>query len=469
MSVLTDLSDPRPVHFVGIGGAGMSALAELLVRRGVAVTGCDVSRAGLTDLMALGVPVNEGHDKSHVEGAKAVVYSSAISTDHAELVQSRALSIPLIRRAEALAAAIGGGRVVGVAGTHGKTTTTAMATEALAAAGFDPTGLVGGRIAAWNGNLRRGADTAFVVEADEYDRSFLALHPEVAVVTNLEADHLDIYRDIDDLRGAFTEFCSRAATVVLCADDPGANALAGVLSGRVIRYGVTTDDTQLVARDLRTQNGVSMFTVWYEGEPQGEVHLRVPGEHNVRNALAAIAVGVAWGATVHAMAPGLAAFGGVERRFQRVGDAAGVTIVDDYAHHPTEIRATLAAARGAFPGRRLVIAFQPHLYTRTRDFAAEFGAALAAADSVFLAAIYPAREQPIPGVTSDLIAEPARAAGARLAWQGERSDLAAALAAHAEHGDVVLTVGAGDVTRVGPELLGLLSQRAAPEGAPRHA
>ena len=465
MSLLDDRGDARPVHFVGAGGAGMSALAELFVRRGVTVTGCDASTSGAADLIALRVAIAEGHDPSHVDGARAVVHSSAIPLHHPELVRARSAGIPVIRRAEALAQAVHGARLVGVAGTHGKTTTTALVTEALAAAGFNPTGLVGGRVASWNGNLRRGGDAVYVVEADEYDRSFLALDPEVAVVTNIEADHLDIYRDLADLRSAFVQYCSRAGTIVLCADDAGANSLPLPRGAEIVRYGVSSPDARVVARDIRNESGVTMFTVWFDGTPHGEVHLRIPGEHNVQNALAAVGVGLAWGARVAAIVPGLAGFTGVERRFQRLGEAAGVTVVDDYAHHPTEILATLAAARGAFPGRRIVIAFQPHLFSRTRDFASEFGAALATADAVFLGDIYPAREEPIPGVTSAMIADAVHEAGARVAWMGGRAALAHALAAFAQPGDVVLTVGAGDVTRVGPELLAsLASQTSVREG-----
>ena len=465
MSLIDDHGDARPVHFVGAGGAGMSALVELFVRRGVAVTGCDASSAGAADLIALRVPVAHGHDPSHVDGARAVVYSSAIPLDHPELARARSAGIPVIRRAEALAEAVHGARLVGVAGTHGKTTTTSLVTEALAAAGINPTGLVGGRVASWNGNLRRGGDAVYVVEADEYDRSFLALDPEVAVITNIEADHLDIYRDLADLRSAFAQYCSRAKTVVLCADDPGADSLPVQHATEIVRYGVSSPDARLLARDIRDENGLTMFTVWFDGSPRGEVHLRIPGEHNVQNALAALGVGLAWGAQISAMVPGLAGFTGVERRFQRLGEAAGVTIVDDYAHHPTEILATLAAARGAFPGRRIVIAFQPHLFSRTRDFASEFGAALATADAVFLGDIYPAREDPIPGVTSAIIADAIQEAGARVTWMGARAAMAGALSAFAQPGDVVLTVGAGDVTRVGPELLATLaSQPTASEG-----
>ncbi|HEV2180635.1 MAG TPA: UDP-N-acetylmuramate--L-alanine ligase [Gemmatimonadaceae bacterium] len=459
---LIDPSDPRPVHFMGAAGAGMSALAELLVRRGARVTGCDANPAGAPDLAHLGVPVAAGHDPAHVQGARALVVTSAVKPTHPEVEAARTLGIPVIRRAEALAQAVTSdrGQLIAIAGTHGKTTTSVMTTEALASAGLDPTGVIGGRVPSWGGNLRFGGDRVFVVEADEYDRSFLALAPTVAVVTNLEADHLDIYADLADIREAFATFVRGAKIIVLCADDPGADVLEVPRGAAVVRYGISAPNANLTVHDLRLAADGSSFTAAADGRALGEVLLRVPGRHNVLNALAALASGLALGATVPAMAPGLAAFGGVERRFQRLGEARGVTVVDDYAHHPTEIRATLAAARNAFPGRRLVAAFQPHLYTRTRDFAADFGAALAGADAIFLTDIYPAREQPIPGVSAKLIADAARAAGGALAWHGTRADLAAALADNVGAGDVVLTLGAGDITRTGRELLDRLAAAA---------
>ncbi|MGH7718470.1 MAG: UDP-N-acetylmuramate--L-alanine ligase [Gemmatimonadaceae bacterium] len=453
-------SDPRPVHFVGIAGAGMSALAELLARRGVRVTGCDANAIGVGDLEALGVEVAQGHDPSHAEGSSALVVTSAMPRDHPELARARALGVPVIRRAEALAEAVSVGDVIGIAGTHGKTTTTVMTTDALAAVGKDPTGIAGGRVARWSGNLRHGSDRLFVVEADEYDRSFLALSPTVAVVTNVEADHLDIYADLSDIRGAFRDFVRSARTVVLCADDAGARSLSLHGGAEVIRYGIESPDARLVAGDIRVRDGGCSFGVLYDGERVAEVALKVPGRHNVLNALAAIGSGVSLGAAPDALARGLADFCGVERRFQRVGERGGILVVDDYAHHPTEIRATLDAARSAFPGRRLLAAFQPHLYSRTRDFAREFGGALAAADEVFLTEIYPAREQPIPGVTASLIERALLDAGGTLAWRGNRPELAESLAAAARAGDVVLTLGAGDITRTGPELLARLPESA---------
>jgi UDP-N-acetylmuramate--alanine ligase len=452
-------ADTRPVHFVGIAGAGMSALAELFVRRGVTVTGCDANVAGADDLRRLGIDVQQGHSAAHVHGARALVVTSAMPREHPELVAARAAGIEVVRRAEALGEAVSGGTLVGVAGTHGKTTTTVLTTEALAAAGLEPTGVVGGRVGSWGGNLRPGGESLFVVEADEYDRSFLALTPTVAVINNVEADHLDIYADLDDIRGAFTEFARRARFIVACADDAGANSLPLPSTAEVVRFGLHSADARLVARDVTPQHGGSRFVVWYDGKSLGEVALRVPGEHNVRNALAAIGCGLLLGVSLDAMRAGLESFGGVERRFQRLGDVAGVTVVDDYAHHPTEIEATLQAARAAFPGRRIVAAFQPHLFTRTRDFAPAFGRALAMADVVLLTEIYPAREQPIDGVTADLLVRSTAAAGRAVAWRGDRRDLAEALGEMLDDGDVVLTIGAGDVTHTGPELLTLLDAR----------
>ena len=457
------MSDKKhgPVHFVGIAGAGMSGLAELFVRRGITVTGCDSNPSNAADLERLGIQVMTGHDPSHVDGAAEVIVTSAMKKDHPELARARALGIPVIRRAEALGRAVSIGKLVGISGTHGKTTTTVMTTQALASAGLSPTGIAGGRVGAWNGNLSDGSDSLFVVESDEYDRSFHALSPNVAVVTNMEADHLDIYpRGLEEIREAFAIFVKGAQFIILCADDDGANTLPTPNSAEVIRYGIESAEARLVGRNVESLGGGSRFEVLYDGEKLGSVHLSVPGLHNVRNALAAIACGLALGVTLDSMRSGLESFGGVERRFQRLGEIGGVTIVDDYAHHPTEIEATLQAARSAFPGHRIIAAFQPHLYSRTRDFHAEFAAALSNADLVFLCDLYPAREQPLEGVTSELIATPMRNDGKAPIWEGPRTALAGSLAETVKEGDVVLTIGAGDITRTGPELRALLENKA---------
>jgi UDP-N-acetylmuramate--alanine ligase len=450
---LLDPADPRPIHLAGIAGAGMSALAELFILRGARVTGCDAHPDNASDLVARGVQVLAGHSPDHVAGTRALVVTSAMPREHPELRRARDLGVPVVRRAEALGEVTAGTMLVGVAGTHGKSTTTVLTTEALVAGGLDPTGYVGARVSSWNGNLRAGSAERFVVEADEYDRSFLALSPTVAVVTNLEADHMDIYADLDDLRGAFAQYISGARYVVLCADDPGANALPSPPTAEVIRYGLTSPDARLRAVGLRREGLGTRFTVVYDDKVEGDVAISVPGEHNVRNALAALAVGLGLGLKVPQMVPGLAAFRGVERRFQLLGEARDILVVDDYAHHPTEVRATIRAARAAAPERRLVVAFQPHLFTRTRDLAREFAEALGEADDVFLLDIYPAREQPIAGVTSELVADVMRKAGHAPSWRGGRESLTAALVPVVRAGDLVITMGAGDVTRCGPELL----------------
>jgi UDP-N-acetylmuramate--alanine ligase len=459
-----DPADSRPVHFVGIAGAGMRALAELLARRGVRVTGCDANPGATDDLEALGIKVSPGHDPAHVIGARELIVTSAMSKDHPELAHARELGVPITRRAEALGRAVVGGKVIGIAGTHGKTTTTVMTTSALAAAGLHPTGIAGGRVAEWKGNLHYESDELFVVEADEYDRSFLSLAPTIAVVTNVEADHLDIYRDLEDITSTFSRFIRNAAVVVLCADDAGASSLDLPASAEVIRYGIESRDARLVASDMKSIGQSTSFKVAYDGDELGEVALRVPGIHNVLNSLAAIACGFALGVTIEAMREGLLQFGGVERRFERLCDVCGVTIVDDYAHHPTEILATLQAARASYPGRRVIAAFQPHLFSRTRDFAGAFGEALAKADDVFLVDIYPAREKPMDGITSALVADSTSRAGKTVAWQGARTSLAEALSGFVREGDVVITIGAGDITRTGPELRQRLEARASATG-----
>jgi UDP-N-acetylmuramate--alanine ligase len=449
----------KPVHFMGIGGAGMSPLAELIHRSGGQVTGCD-ARAGAsaTALRELGIPVTEGHDPAHVAECGALVLTSAVPADHPEVAAARAGGVPVLKRAEALGAIVNRGTVVGIAGTHGKTTTTALTTAALAAGGLDPTGLVGGRVAAWGGNLRLGGDRLFVVEADEYDRSFLTLRPSIAVVTTIEADHLDIYGSLAGVEEGFHAFLSGVAPdgqIVGCGDDAGVARLLPRLArgaDRVLTYGLAAG-SMLRAENVRAQGGGSSFVVRDRGRVLGEVHLEVPGLHNVRNSLAAIAVALRLGVRWKDIVAGIASFRGVDRRFQRIGEAGGVQVVDDYAHHPTEIEATLDAARSAAPGRRIVAIFQPHLFSRTRDFAPQFGRALARADLVVLTGIYAAREQPIPGVTSELIVDSARGAGAEVVFVPERAKVVESVAALLRRGDLCITLGAGDLDRAARELV----------------
>lgn len=444
--------DPRPVHFMGIGGVGMSALALIASRLGVAVTGCDTHPSGAAELARAGVAISASHDPAHVSGARAIVYTAAVPVEHEELQAARASGVPVVRRAEALGELVSGGVLVAVAGTHGKTTTTAMVTEALVAAARNPTAVAGGRVAVWGGNARIGDGTLFVVEADEYDRAFLELEPDVALVNNVEADHLECYGSLPELEAAFAEFAGRAGRVIVGADDGGARRVAEAASVSTWAVGSARgSDVRIGA--VRREQARTVVELTLPDGGRVELVLRVPGVHNVRNAAMAVAAVVALGADVGAALRGLAGFAGVQRRFETIGSARGVTVVDDYAHHPTEVAATIGAARQRFPEARLVAVFQPHLYSRTQQLASELGIALSAADCVVVTDIYPAREQPIPGVTGKHVVNAARRAGAEVDWVPERAEVAAHVERLARDGDVVLVLGAGDITEAGPELL----------------
>lgn len=452
--------DPRPIHFLGIAGAGMSALALMARRRGVAVTGCDTDPAAAADVARAGAEVHRGHDPGHVVGARAVVYTAAVPGDHPELEAARATGIPVIRRAAALREAVSTGTVVGVAGTHGKTTTTVMVTEALAAAGLHPTGLAGGRVAAWGGNARLGGERLFVVEADEYDRSFLELWPTVAVVNNVEADHLECYGSVEQLEAAFTEYAGRAERVLVGVDDAGAARVGRAAGKPTWCVGLREGADLRIADVAQDRRGSRARLALPDGE-RVTLRLRVPGLHNVRNAAMAVGVARALSADLAPVLESLAEFGGVGRRFELVGEARGVTVVDDYAHHPTEVAATLAAARQRFPEARLIAVFQPHLFSRTATHGEALGVALSLADVVVVTDVYAARERPMAGVSGTLVHDAARRAGAETIWVPERGALADRVAALVRAGDVVLTLGAGDITTVGPQLLERLRGEAA--------
>jgi UDP-N-acetylmuramate--alanine ligase len=450
-------ADRRPVHFVGIGGAGMSALALIALRRGVPVSGCDNDPSGAADLAALGAPVAAGHHPDHVDGARAVVVTAAVRPDHPELARARELGLPVVPRKEALAALIAGARSVAIAGTHGKTTTTVMTTEALTAAGLAPTGLAGGRVSTWGGNARLASDELFVVEADEYDQAFLTLHPTVAVVNNVEPDHLECYGSFDALEAAFATFAGRAERVLVGVDDAGARRLADRLGDRAWRFG-TSEDADLRIGDVEQGADGTRATVRLPDGQRVALRLRVPGLHNLRNATAALGSTIAMGGSVDGALDALAAFAGVGRRFDRLGDAGGIELVDDYAHHPSELVATLDAARQAYPGRRLVAVFQPHLYSRTAEHGEAMGRALAAADLAVVTEIYAAREAPMPGVSGRAVADAAGRAGVETVFVAERAEVTSRVRALVRPGDLVLTLGAGDITRVGPELKRLLAR-----------
>ena len=462
MIELTPLSRTAPAHFLGVGGAGMYALAELVLRSGGRVTGCDVKQSGAAARLArLGARVDIGHAAEHVDDASALVVTAAVPANHPEVVRAHERGIPVLKRAAALGAIVNRGRVVAVAGTHGKTTTTAMATEMLAAAGLDPTGLVGGTVVGWDGNLHFGRSDLYVVEADEYDRSFHTLEPNVAVVTNVEADHLDVYGNLAGVAEGFRIFLAKVRAggrVAVCADDTGAARLVAGLPFEGYSYGLSSG-SQLRAVEVESTSSGTRCRVVEDGDDQGLLLLGMPGLHNLRNALGAAAAARHLGAAWEAIGAGLAAYRGVERRFQRLGTARGVEVIDDYAHHPTEIRATLQTVRGLYPGRRLVAVFQPHLFSRTRDFLAEFGSALAGADVVWVTDVFPAREPRIPGITGELVAVAVRNAGvAEVRYHPDLTGLPAAVSASLSAGDVLVTLGAGSVEEVVAGVLAALRE-----------
>ncbi len=447
------LDDRRRFHFVGIGGAGMSALAELLLARGYEVSGCDRRPGPSTArLEALGVEVRAGHG-DHAGSGTALVVTSAVPLDHPEIVTARARGEPVIRRAELLGAVMDGMRGIAVAGTHGKSTTTTMIGAVLEAAGRDPTVLVGGRIRGHEGNARIGGGPWLVAEADEFDRSFLALSPECAVINNLEADHLDTYGTMNALREAFHAFAARTregGVVALGVDDEDVRRIQLPERRRAVTFGLGAD-ADVRGSDVQRRQLQTGFRLHLPGVDPLPVLLGLPGVHNVRNALGASAAAWALEVEPDAILRGLAAVEGVERRFEIVHEDADILIVDDYAHHPSEIAATLASARSGWPGRRLVAVFQPHLYSRTRDLAREFGAALSSADLVFVTDVYAAREEPIAGVSGRLVSDAARTASAE-AIDVENGAAADVVAGRLRPGDLVVTMGAGDIDRVARDL-----------------
>ena len=449
------------VHLVGVGGAGMSGIARILLARGSRVSGSDAKDSmAVRALTALGATVHVGHDASHVPpDATVVVVSSAIRTDNPEVVAARSRGVPVEPRAAALAALMEGYRGVAVAGTHGKTTTTSMLTVALQSCGVDPSFAIGGDLNEAGSNAHHGSGDVFVAEADESDGSFLRYSPAAAVITNVEADHLDHYGDAATYHRAFAEFAARAGDLlVACADDPGAVAAASSATARVVTYG-TAPDADLRVESVMLTGARSSFTLVDRGRRLGVFWLSVPGRHNVLNAAAAVALGTGLGFPVAELREGLRSFRGARRRFEARGEAGGVRVFDDYAHHPTELVATLQAARTVAGRGRLVVAFQPHLYSRTQAFAAEFGAALGLADEVVVMEVYGAREDPVAGVSGRIVAAAVPLAPEHVVFEPSWSAVAERLAARARPGDVILTLGAGDVTQLAPEILGALESR----------
>jgi UDP-N-acetylmuramate--alanine ligase len=447
----------RHVHFVGIGGAGMCGLAELLHGEGLQVSGCDLGANEATArLQQLGIPVAIGHDPAHLSQTQVLVVSSAIAADNPEVAAARERAIPVIRRAEMLGEISRLRRCIAVAGTHGKTTTTSLTGFILTEAGLDPTVAVGGRVHFLGAHARLGRGPHLVCEADEFDRSFLDLHPVVAVITCVEAEHLDTYGTVEALEDAFVAFANHVpfyGAVIANLDDPGVRRLLPRLHRRVVTYGFSPQaNVHGRAVTLTPEGGCCQVVLG--GQEAGTLSIRLPGRHMIANALAALAAAVEVEVNPATALAALAAFTGVARRFERKGQRRGVLVVDDYAHHHTELAATLQAARQAFPTARLVAVFQPHLYSRTAAFAAQLGEALLAADAAVVLPIYPARETPVPGVTAALVVDAARRCGHRHVLLADSFDDALAhLDGLLREGDVLLTMGAGNVVHLGERWL----------------
>ncbi|QLE74511.1 UDP-N-acetylmuramate--L-alanine ligase [Streptomyces rectiverticillatus] len=452
----------RP-HFIGIGGAGMSGIAKILAQRGAAVAGSDAKDSPTAEaLRALGATVHIGHAAEHLaEDATCVVVSSAIRADNPELAAAAERGIPVVHRSDALARLMDGLRPIAVAGTHGKTTTTSMLAVSLDALGLDPSYAIGGDLDAPGSNARHGVGEIFVAEADESDRSFHKYAPEVAIILNVELDHHANYASMDEIYESFETFVGRirpGGTLVVAADQAGARELTERISGRydieVVTYG-TAEDADVRVLKVNPRGLTSEVTVLLGGKML-TFTVSVPGSHYAHNAVAALAAGVALGIPVHNLASALGKYTGVKRRLQLKGEARGVQVIDSYAHHPTEMTADLEAIRGAAAGARLLVVFQPHLFSRTQELGTEMGQALALADASVVLDIYPAREDPVPGVTSALIIDAAAAAGADVRAEHDMAAIPDVVAGMARPGDLVLTMGAGDVTDLGPRILARL-------------
>lgn len=453
-------SSIRKLHFVGIGGIGMSGIAEILNAEGFAVTGSDRAASENTErLQSLGISVLIGHDASNLApDVDALVYSSAVGSDNPEVAEAHRRKIPVIRRAEMLAEVMRLKYGIGIAGTHGKTTTTSMVSLVLMEGGIDPTVIVGGRIRGLAGsNARLGKGEFIVVEADEFDRSFLSITPTIAVLTTLETDHLDCYRDLDDIKSAFIQFAGKVpfyGFVVLCLDEPALQDIMPKIKKKIVTYGLN-GQADLQAVDIVHRQNMTKFTVLRDGKELGEIELQIPGDHNVQNALAATAVGLELQVSFSKVKAGIEKFTGVFRRWEVKAELDGITVIDDYAHHPTEIKATLAGAKAGWR-RRTVCVFQPHLYSRTRDFYDEFGRAFFNADVLIVTDVYPAREEPIQGVTGELIANAAREFGHKqVHYVPEKKDVPGYLMTITRPGDMVITMGAGDIWKFGEQFISL--------------
>lgn len=458
IEVQPEFGRTQHIHMVGIGGIGMSGMAEVLLQRGFKVTGSDGTVNETTKrLQNLGATVYKGHKAEHIAGADVVVYTSAVKAEENEetkaAIQKR---IPTIKRAEMLAELMKMKFGIGVAGTHGKTTTTTMIGHVAQDGNYDPTIMVGGKVHSFSKtNAVVGKGDLMIVEADEFDRTFLRLYPSIAIITNIEADHLDIYDDLEDVKNAFVDYANKVpfyGAVIVCLDDPNVKSILPRLTKRIISYGLNPQ-ASVRAVDIHMDAFTSTFSVLHNDQKLGVITLKAPGEHNVKNALAAVATGIELNIDFKLIKQGLQRFDGVFRRFQKkYGN--GVMVVDDYAHHPTEVQATLQAARKGWPDRRIVAVFQPHLYSRTQDLYKEFGLSFFEADVLIITDVYPSREQPIEGVTGKLISDTAEQFGHKnVIYVEDKKEVPAKLKGILQKGDIIITMGAGDIYKYGEELV----------------
>jgi len=449
------------IHFVGIGGIGMSGIAEVLLNLEYKVSGSDLRSSETTErLVGLGAEVAVGHQADNLQNVDVVVISSAVHDDNPEVVEAKRLHVPVIPRAEMLAELMRMKYGIAIAGTHGKTTTTSMAASILGHAGIDPTIVIGGKLNAIGANARLGQGKFLVAEADESDGSFLLLSPTIAVVTNIDADHLDHYSGIDEIKETFVEFINKVpfyGLAVLCLDDPNIRAILPLVKKRFLTYGLSAQ-ADIRATHVRHDGFTTSFVAHYKGYRLGEISFPMPGPHNVLNAMACIAVALELDIPFGAIQEGFAGFSGVGRRFQVKGEPGGIMVVDDYGHHPAEIRATLAAARQGWPERRIVAAFQPHRYTRTHELFSEFVTAFHDADLLILTDVYAAGEQPIEGATAERLATELRRHGQKdVTWIADRQKIPEHVAGIVREGDIVITLGAGNIWQQGESLVKLLA------------
>ena len=446
----------KRIHFVGIGGIGMSGIAEIMLNQGFEISGSDLSTSEITDsLKAKGVTIYEGHSAENVKQADVLVYSSAVNKENPEVIEALERKIPVIKRSEMLAECMRMRYGIGIAGTHGKTTTTSMVGLVLTEAGIDPTIIVGGKLSGLGGtNARLGNSDYIVVEADEFDRTFLSLTPNIATITTLEKEHLDTYKDLDDIKSAFIQFANKVpffGFVVLCLDEPALQDIIPLINKKVFTYGLTSQ-ADVRAVDITHDKYASTYTVIYKGEELGQITLNIPGVHNVKNSLVAVTIAKELGVSFEVIKKSLESFSGVYRRFETKYDKE-ILVVDDYAHHPTETNATLSGIRNGWK-RRLVVVFQPHLFSRTKDFYEEFGRSFLNSDVFICTDIYPAREKPIEGITGELVANAAKKFGHKnVIYEADKNNIPELLNSIVKDDDIIVTMGAGDIWKFGEKFI----------------